>query len=211
MSERFSGKDYIQRAFEFEGLEATHDERNLRRLHEGLAPYLDVVRLRRLVIDHQDITAALRSDRPPPDVHALLNLLSALLSPGSTEQIRSPSDVAALLTVQMAHLDQEEMRTVLLDTKNHIQDIVTVYRGSLNTALIRVGEVYKAALKRNSAAIIVAHNHPSDDPTPSPEDVLVTREIVQAGQLLDIECLDHMIICRTRWVSLRERGLGFTR
>jgi DNA repair protein RadC len=79
----------------------------------------------------------------------------------------------------------------------------------LNTSLIRVGEVFKAALQRNSAAIIVCHNHPSADPTPSPEDVLVTREIVQAGKLLDCEVLDHLIIGQGRWVSLRERGLGF--
>src|SRR5262245_32484811 len=94
----------------------------------------------------------------------------------------------------MGHLDHEELRTVLLDTKNHLQDVVTVYKGSLNASLVRVGEVYKEALRRNSAALTVAHNHPSSDPTPSPEDVLVTREIVQAGKLLDVDCLDHLVI-----------------
>jgi DNA repair protein RadC len=98
-----------------------------------------------------------------------------------------------------------------LDTKNRVQDIVTVYRGSLNTSLIRVGEVYKAALRRNSAGIIVAHNHPSADVTPSPEDVLVTRKIVEAGAILDVDCLDHLIIGRGTWLSMRERGLGFTK
>ena len=87
---------------------------------------------------------------------------------------------------------------------------MTVYRGSLNASLIRVGEVYKEALRRNSAAIIVAHNHPSGDVTPSPEDVLVTREIVQAGKLLDCDVLDHLIIGQGRFVSLRERQLGFS-
>lgn len=111
--------------------------------------------------------------------------------------------------VEMGHLDQEELRTVLLDTKNRLQGIVTVYKGSLNASMIRVGEVYKDALRRNSAAIIVAHNHPSGQPDPSPEDVLVTREIVAAGRLLDVECLDHLVIGQGRWVSMRERGLGW--
>src|SRR5689334_2258778 len=126
-------------------------------------------------------------------------------------QIKSPTDVAALLMLEMAHLDQEHLRTVLLDTKNRVQAISTVYVGSLNTSLIRVGEVFKEALKRNSAALIVVHNHPSGDPTPSPEDVLVTREIVAAGALLDIEVLDHLVIGQGRFISLRERGLGFAK
>jgi DNA repair protein RadC len=124
-------------------------------------------------------------------------------------QIKSPTDVAQLLMLEMSHLDQEHLRTVLLDTKNRVQGISTVYVGSLNTSLIRVGEVFKEALKKNSAALIVVHNHPSGDPTPSPEDVLVTREIVAAGLLLDIEVLDHLVIGHGRFVSLRERGLGF--
>ena len=124
-------------------------------------------------------------------------------------QIKSPTDVAQLLMLEMGHLDQEHLRTVLLDTKNRVQGISTVYVGSLNTSLIRVGEVFKEALKKNSAALIVVHNHPSGDPTPSPEDVLVTREIVAAGLLLDIEVLDHLVIGHGRFVSLRERGLGF--
>jgi DNA repair protein RadC len=124
-------------------------------------------------------------------------------------QIKSPTDVAQLLMLEMSHLDQEHLRTVLLDTKNRVQAITTVYVGSLNTSLIRVGEIFKTALKLNSAALIVVHNHPSGDPTPSPEDVLVTREIVAAGLLLDIEVLDHLVIGHGRFVSLRERGLGF--
>src|SRR5437867_1716093 len=106
-------------------------------------------------------------------------------------QIKSPADVAQLLMLEMSHLDQEHLRAVLLDTKNRVQSISTIYVGSLNTSHIRVGEVFKDALKKNSAALIVVHNHPSGDPTPSPEDVLVTREIVAAGVLLDVEVLDR--------------------
>jgi hypothetical protein len=109
-------------------------------------------------------------------------------------QIKSPADIADLLLLEMSHLDQEQLRTVLLDTKNRIQATSTVYIGSLNTSMVRVGEVFKEAVRRNSAALIVVHNHPSGDANPSPEDVLVTREIVQAGKLLDVDVLDHMII-----------------
>src|SRR6266545_6387637 len=124
-------------------------------------------------------------------------------------QVKSPTDIADLLLLEMSHLDQEHLRTVLLDTKNRVQAITTVYIGSLNASMVRVGEIFKEALKRNSAALIVSHNHPSGDPTPSPEDVLVTREIVQAGKLLDVDILDHIVIGHGVWVSLRQRGLGF--
>jgi len=123
--------------------------------------------------------------------------------------VRSPADVAQLLMAEMAHLEQEHFRVLYLDTRNRLLDIETVYVGSLNASHIRVGEVFRDAVKRNCAAIIVAHNHPSGDPTPSPEDVEVTRQLVAAGNLLDIEVLDHLIIGQQRFVSLRERGLGF--
>jgi DNA repair protein RadC len=130
---------------------------------------------------------------------------------GERFQIRSPTDAARLLMAEMAHLDQEHLRTVLLDTKNRVQIVHTVYVGSLNSAIIRVGEVFKEAVRRNSAALIVAHNHPSGDPTPSSEDLLVTRQIVDAGKLLDVEVLDHLVIGQGRYVSMRERGLGFAK
>ncbi|MGQ9480502.1 RadC family protein [Chloroflexus sp.] len=123
--------------------------------------------------------------------------------------IRSPADVATLLLVEMSHLDQEHLRTILLDTKNRVQQITTVYIGSLNAANVRVGEVFKEAVRRNSAGIIVVHNHPSGEPTPSMEDIEITRQLVSAGRLLDIEVVDHLIIGNGRYVSMRERGLGF--
>jgi DNA repair protein RadC len=125
-------------------------------------------------------------------------------------QVRSPADVANLLLVEMGMLDHEQLRVVLLDTKNRVQDIVTLYVGSLNTAVIRVGEVFKDALRRNMAAIVIVHNHPSGDPMPSPEDVRVTQKIVQAGDLLNIDVLDHLVIGHGQYVSLKERGLGFS-
>ncbi len=132
-----------------------------------------------------------------------------LSSPDERFVVRSPSDVAQLLMAEMSHLEQEHFRAIYLDTRNRLLGIETIYIGSLNASHIRVGEVFRDAVKRNSAAIIVAHNHPSGDPTPSPEDVGVTRQLVEAGNLLDIEVLDHLVIGQQRFVSLRERGLGF--
>jgi DNA repair protein RadC len=124
-------------------------------------------------------------------------------------QVRSPGDVANLLMVEMGLLEQEVMRTVLLNTKNHVIATPVIYQGSAHTAVIRVGELFREAVKHNAVSLIVVHNHPSGDPTPSPEDVAVTREIVAAGKLLDIEVLDHLVIGHQRFVSLKERGLGF--
>jgi DNA repair protein RadC len=131
-------------------------------------------------------------------------------APEARPQVKSPADAANLLIGEMAMLEQEHLRTILLDTKNHVLKIHTVYIGSLNTAVVRVGELFREAIRMNCAAVIVAHNHPSGDPTPSPEDVQVTRQIVQAGKLLDIDVLDHLVIGNgSRWVSMKERGLGF--
>lgn len=133
-----------------------------------------------------------------------------LAQPGERLQIKSPADIAPLLIAEMSHLDQEELRVILLDTKNRVLKLHTVYRGSLNASMVRIGEVFKEPIKLNAAAIIVAHQHPSGEPTPSPEDVLVTREIVQAGKLLDIDTLDHLVIGHGCYISMRQRGLGFS-
>ena len=87
--------------------------------------------------------------------------------------------------------------------------ISTIYVGSLHTAWLRVGELFREAVRRNCVAIIVVHNHPSGDPTPSPDDVKITQEIAKAGELLGVEVLDHLVIGSQRYVSLKERGLGF--
>ncbi|PDW03762.1 RadC family protein [Candidatus Viridilinea mediisalina] len=157
--------------------------------------------------------AQLRSMLTPKQsriVAAVSELSRRMLRPSLNRlQIKQPSDAAHFLMVEMGHLDQEHLSVLLLDTKNRVQDFVTIYIGSVNSAQIRVGEVFKDAIRRNSAAIIVAHNHPSGDCTPSPEDVRVTREIVQAGNMLDIQVLDHLVIGMGVYVSMRERGLGW--
>ncbi len=134
-----------------------------------------------------------------------------LATPEERLIIHSPSDVAQLLMAEMAHLDQEEFRVLYLDTRNRLLGSDMVYVGSLNASHIRVAEIFRDAIKRNCAAVVVAHNHPSGDPSPSHEDVEVTRQLIAAGNLLSIELLDHLIIGQQRFVSLRERGLGFER
>ena len=131
-------------------------------------------------------------------------------SPEERPQVKSPTDVANLLMMEMGFLEQEHLRVVLLDTKNRVLGMPTIYIGSINTSVLRVGELFREAIKANSAAVIVVHNHPSGDPTPSPEDVRITQQLVEAGKLLDVEVVDHLIIGQQRYVSLKERGLGFS-
>jgi DNA repair protein RadC len=136
----------------------------------------------------------------------------AVSSPDERPTISSPADAANLLMYQMSALEQEYLYVILLDTRNRVLGKpLEVYHGSLNTSLIRTGEVFREAVKANAAGLIVAHNHPSGDPSPSPEDVAVTRALVEAGKLLDVEVLDHLVIGRQRFVSLKERGLGFSK
>ena len=131
------------------------------------------------------------------------------LVPDERPCIHSPEDAARLLRYEMSALEQEELRLLILDTRNRVLAIEAVYKGSLNSSQVRVGELFRAAIRRNAAAIIVVHNHPSGDPSPSPEDIAITRALVQAGKLLDIGVLDHLVIAGGRFVSLKERGLGF--
>ena len=129
--------------------------------------------------------------------------------PEERPTIRSPEDVANLLLGEMSFLEQEELRVVLLNTKNQVMAIPRVYKGSVNTSLIRIGELFREAVRQNCPALVVVHNHPSGDPTPSADDVRVTEQMVEAGKLLEIEVLDHLVLGHQRYVSLKERGLGF--
>ena len=123
--------------------------------------------------------------------------------------IHSPEDAADLVQYEMSALDQEQLRVILLNTRNHVLAIKTIYQGSLNSSHVRVGELFRPAIRENAAAMIVVHNHPSGDPSPSPDDVAITKTILSAGKLLDIQVLDHLIIGKGRFISLNRRGLGF--
>ena len=130
--------------------------------------------------------------------------------PDEKPAIHSPSEAADLVRYEMTNLEQEVLKVMLLDTRNHVLRIQDVYQGSLNMSMVRIGEIFKQAIRQNAASIIVIHNHPSGDPTPSPEDIALTRAIVQAGKLLDIDVLDHLVIGGGKFVSLKEKGLGFS-
>jgi DNA repair protein RadC len=133
----------------------------------------------------------------------------AQVQPENRRQVRSPGDLAPHMISQMGHLQQEHLKVVLLNTRNRVLAEEDVCRGSLNSAAVRVAEVYREPIRQNAAAIILVHNHPSGDPSPSPEDVRLTATVRQAGELLDIELLDHIVVGRQEFISLRERGLGF--
>ncbi len=120
--------------------------------------------------------------------------------------VRTPQDVTDLLMAEMALLDSEHLRVVLLDSKNHVISVSEVYKGNVNASLIRPAELFREAVRENCPAVIVVHNHPSGDPEPSPDDIRVTEQIVEAGKTLDIEVLDHIIIGNGRYASLKERG-----
>jgi DNA repair protein RadC len=134
----------------------------------------------------------------------------ASAQPDDRPSVRSPQDVVNLLQPEMGLLDQEELRVVLLNTRNQVLRVHPVYRGSVNTSLVRVGELFREAVRQNCPAIVVVHNHPSGDPTPSADDVTMTKQAVEAGRLLDIEVLDHLVIgAPPSFASLKERHQGF--
>jgi DNA repair protein RadC len=129
--------------------------------------------------------------------------------PTERPAIHSPIDAFNILQCFIGNLDHEELWVMNLDTRNRVMSLIALYKGSVNSSNIRIAEVFRQAIVDNAPAIVVAHNHPSGDPAPSPDDVATTRAIVQAGKLLDINVLDHVVIGCGRYTSLKERGLGF--
>ena len=123
--------------------------------------------------------------------------------------IGGPADVAGLVMYEMSAFHQENLWVLIMDTKNHLIKIDRLYQGSLNSSLVRVGELFKIAIQSSAASIIMVHNHPSGDPSPSNEDVHLTKAVIQAGKLLDITLLDHLVIGSNRYVSLKDKRLGF--
>jgi len=130
----------------------------------------------------------------------------SLAVPTQKPQITSPESAANLLMADMRLLSQEHLRVLLLDTKNYVIASPTIYIGNTAEINICVKEVFRPAVKANATAIILAHNHPSGDPTPSPEDIQITRQIMEAGKLLGIKVTDHIIIGQQRFISLKEIG-----
>ncbi len=127
--------------------------------------------------------------------------------PEDPPSISCPDDVLRLLGPEMSGLAQEQLRVLLLNTKNLVVGQRVVYQGNVNSSIVRPAEVLRPAVIEAVPSIIISHNHPSQDPTPSPEDVAVTRELAQAAKLLGVELLDHVVIGGEKFVSLKERGL----
>ena len=132
------------------------------------------------------------------------------LAPEERVVINSPQDVANLLMAEMATLEQEHLKTLLLNTKNEVLGIQEIYVGNVNSSVVRPSEVFRPAVRENATSMIIVHNHPSGDPTPSAEDVSITKALVEAGELMGVEVLDHLVIgSGNRFISLNEKGLGF--
>lgn len=125
--------------------------------------------------------------------------------------VRAPRDVGERLVPQMGYLEREELRVILLNTRNAVLRQSTVYQGNVSSSLVRIGELFRDAIRLNATGVILIHNHPSGDSTPSPDDLRLTAEALAAGRLLDIQLLDHLIIAGDGFVSLRDRGVEFDR
>lgn len=123
--------------------------------------------------------------------------------------IHAPRDIAELLVNEMSALEREELRVAILNARNSVLAVETVYQGNVSSSLVRVGELFCEAVRRQATGILICHNHPSGDPTPSPDDLRLTAEALAAGRLLDIALLDHVVIGGGTWVSLRDRGVAF--
>ena len=136
---------------------------------------------------------------------------SAMDWPSGRWTIRSPRDVADRLVVEMGRLEREELRVLSLNAKNVVLRVSTVYIGNVSSSLVRVGELFRDAVRLDASGVVLAHNHPSGDPSPSPDDLHLTAEAIAAGRLLDVDVLDHLVLGHDSWVSLRDRGIAFDR
>lgn len=129
------------------------------------------------------------------------------LAPLDRTAVRTPDDVAALLLPRFRYESRESFVAVLLSTKNHVLKTPVISVGSLNASIVHPRELFREAINASAAAVIVAHNHPSGNPTPSPEDVSLTRKLVEAGKILDIPVLDHVVLGDGKYVSFKEKGI----
>ena len=133
------------------------------------------------------------------------------LAPEERATINSPEDVVNLLSAEMSALEQEHLRVLLLNTRNEVMGAEEIYIGNVNSSVVRPAEVFRPGIRANATSLVIVHNHPSGDPTPSGADVSITRDLVEAGKLLGMELLDHLVIgSGQRFVSMKEAHLGFS-
>ncbi|MGL5352129.1 MAG: RadC family protein [Clostridium sp.] len=137
----------------------------------------------------------------------LFNRFKTLRSQSINFKISSPKNIASMLMNEMTDLNQEVLKLIMLNTKNEVVGIKDVFKGSLNSSIVHPREIFREAIKRNSASIIICHNHPSGDPTPSKEDINITIRLKECASIMGIELLDHIIIGNSKFVSLKEKGI----
>ncbi|MNW46378.1 hypothetical protein D3C74_236710 [compost metagenome] len=137
----------------------------------------------------------------------LLELVRRVMEEAPIRYIRKPEDVYEMVAADMSSLDKEHFMIILLNTKNRIISKEIIAVGSLNKAIIHPREVFKSAIIKGAASIVCVHNHPSGDPTPSPEDVGLTKRLINSGEILGIDVLDHVIVGTEGYVSLKEQGM----
>jgi DNA repair protein RadC len=131
----------------------------------------------------------------------------AAFTSGERPQINTPKDAAQICMPQMRFLNAETLNVLALDTKNFLTKQRRIFDGSLNMSIVHPREIFKFALDELAASIVIVHNHPSGDPTPSNDDIKITKQLVDAGKMLDIPVLDHIIIGDGRYISLKEQGI----
>ena len=134
---------------------------------------------------------------------------AASVAPEERARVRTPEDIYNLVGAELAHLPQERLCVVLLSTKQEVLRVHHVYQGTVNSASVRVAEVLRPAIKENCPNFVVVHNHPSGDPTPSPEDIRITHRLVASAATMDIDLQDHLVIGTRGFVSMKQQGLGF--
>ena len=132
-----------------------------------------------------------------------LGLRLGRLKPAERGVITSPQDVADQVQYKMGRLEQEELWVLLLDSRNQHLRTEQLYRGSLNSSNVRPAEIYRAGIRHNAAGLILVHNHPSGDPSPSPEDIHLTRMLIEAGKMLEMPILDHVVVGARGFVSIK--------
>jgi len=158
-------------------------------------------------VDKKDLVKGLGPVKLSKILAALHLGLRAGAAPLRRVDLSNPRAVFEFLAPRMSHLAREQFHVILLTAKNQVIDVEYVSEGTLTASLVHPREVFKSAIRRSAHAVILAHNHPSGDPTPSREDQEITRRLVQAGRLIGIEVLDHLVVGQGRYTSFRERGL----
>lgn len=143
-------------------------------------------------------------------IKAALTLASHLMREKDKISILCPQDAYNALRPYLDGLDHERLAVLVCNTRNRVEEVQTLYQGTANSSQVRIAELFRRAIQTNNAAVVLGHNHPSGDPTPSAEDLAMTRAAIEAGKMLDIDVLDHIVVGGGgRYISMKEKGMAF--